>query len=53
MPGRARLGLGQADLGQFGIGVGHPRQGGVVDARRQAEQRAADDDAGVVGCRHG
>jgi hypothetical protein len=44
----ARLGLGQADLRQFGVGVGGP--GDVIGARLggQAEQHRADDDARVV-----
>ena len=49
MAGGAGLGLGHADLGKFGVGVGDTGQGGVIQACRQAEQRAADDDAGMVG----
>ena len=44
----ARLGLGHADLRQLGIGIGDPRQRAVIDLGRQAEQRVADDDAGVI-----
>ena len=35
-------------MGELGIGVGHPRQGAVVDPGRQPEQRVADHDAGMI-----
>src|ERR1017187_8596071 len=44
----SRLGLRHASLREFRIGVGHVGQGGVVELRRQAEQRPANDDAGVI-----
>ena len=44
----ARLRLGQSGLRQFGIGIGHPRNGVVVDPHRQAEQRVPDHQAGVI-----
>ena len=47
-PARPRLRLGQADLSEFGIGEGHARDGVRVHRRRQAEQRVADDEPGLV-----
>ena len=44
----ARRGLGQADMGQFGIGIGYPGQRRVIHLRGQAEQRVADDDSRMV-----
>ena len=44
----ARLFLKETDLGQFRIGIGHPRKGLVVNAHRHAEQCVPDDQAGVV-----
>src|ERR1700684_2182461 len=35
-------------MSQFGIGVDDPRDGAQVDADRQAEERAADHQGGVV-----
>ena len=49
MAGGAGLGLGHADLCQLRARIGDARQRRIVDPRRQAEQRAADHDAGVVG----
>ena len=52
MPDRplcARRRFVQPDMGQLGIGEGDPGQGGEIHLRRQAEQRVADDDAGVIG----
>src|SRR6266851_6842672 len=43
-----RLGLGHADLGELRVGIGDPGQGAIIDLGRQAEQRVANDDAGVV-----
>ena len=42
------LGLGQAHVGELGVGVGDPRNRAVVGLGRQTEQRVADDDAGVI-----
>ena len=44
----ARIGLGQAGLCQFRIGVGDPGQRRVIDLGRQPEQRVADHDAGLI-----
>ncbi len=40
--------LGEADIGEFRVGIGDPGDMPGIDLGRQAEQRAADDDAGVV-----
>src|SRR5208282_4675477 len=44
----ARRGFGQSDLGEFGIGIGDPGQCPVIDLGRDAEQRVADHDAGMI-----
>ena len=43
------LGLAEAHLRQFGLAVGNMRQRPVVDPGRQAEERVAQHDAGLVG----
>ncbi len=45
---RARLVLGQADLGQFRIGIGHGRNGVAVGIDRRAKQRVADHEPGLM-----
>ena len=44
----ARRILGQPDIGQLRLGIGDPRHSGVVDLGRQAKQRVANDDPGVI-----
>ena len=46
--GAARLVLGEADMGELGVGEGHARDQVVVGLRRQPEQRVPDDKAGVI-----
>ena len=47
-PALARLGLGQADMGELGIGEGHPRDDVLVHLHGQAKQRVPDDEAGMI-----
>ena len=49
MSGRLRGGLAQADLREFRIGIGHPRDRCLRPPRGPAEKRITKDDAGLVG----
>src|SRR5215831_7978580 len=45
---RSRLRLGQADMGELGVGEGHPRHEILVHLDGQAKQRVPDDEPGMV-----
>ncbi len=44
----ARFVFGQADMGEFGVGVGNPGNGAVIGACGHTKQRIPDDDAGMI-----
>src|SRR5262249_56211755 len=45
---RSRLGLGQADMGELGVGESHARDDVRVHLHRQAKQRVPDDETSVI-----
>jgi hypothetical protein len=45
---RPRFGFGQADMGELGVGEGHPRHEIRVHLHGQAKQRVPDDETGVI-----